>query len=359
MIFRVLKYLVLVLPIISFSQIKQNWGIEIGGRIGVLSPHRPVMKHLPNSLIVGQDLSIYKDVSGNKYWHKVYNTPKIGLTIYHSSLGNDEVLGKSFGATSWIEFPFINTTHHCFGLNLRLGLAYINKPFDLIKNPTNTAISSNLNCLAIGGIRYLYTFDKLSIGTRLELTHFSNAALKAPNLGLNSFQLSLTAGYHFSSKKLNLTLTKIDKKDSISKRNYFYVVGFKGSKQLFNHLGINYPVTGGTFSFQHIFKLPVGIELGFDIMQNKSELQLLQDKNIELNDYIKTGAYLGYVLTLDRIHFLVAMGHYIHDPYNLNDRLYHRIGMRYVLLNRFVLNLTLKSHWGNADYAEFGVGMRF
>ncbi len=357
-------FLIILLSILSdFKSIGQTkYGVEFGSRFGVLIPHRPTMKHLPQENIFGFDFSVFKIVSGLKNWHLTYKNPKIGLTVYHSNLGNQLVLGKCSGLASWLEFPFIKTQNHTLSLNLRLGLAHVSKPFDLNTNPTNIALSSRFNCLAIGGLQYLFSWNKFSYGLRLELTHLSNAALEAPNLGLNMIQTSFSVGYHFSKNKLNLELyqSSKEKKDtSKTKRDHLYFLGFIGQKQLFNYLNENFKVLGGTVAYQHVFTLPVGLEVGFDIMNNQSDIKLLADKEIYVNRNLKTGAYLGYVLTLNQLHFLVAMGHYLYDPYSLNDRLYHRVGLRYTFLNRFVINTTLKSHWGNADYIEIGLGMRF
>ena len=347
----------------NFKLIGQSkYGIEFGIRTGVLVPHRPTIKHLPKEIIRGIDFSFYKEVDGSKYWHSVYNKPNIGLTFYHSNLGNDLILGNCSGIASWLEFPFINSQHHRLSLNLRLGLGHVSKPFNLYTNPSNIALSSVINCLAIGGFQYQFRRNKYSIGLRLELTHLSNAALEAPNLGLNMVQSSINVGYHFSKNKLNLELlnSKNQKKDTLKfNKNYLYFLGFIGEKQLFNYLNENFKVRGGTIAFQHLFTLPVGLELGFDIIDNQSDVRMLAEKEIYVNRNLKSGAYLGYVLSLDKLHFLVAMGHYLYDPYNLNDKFYHRVGLRYTFLNRFVLNTTLKTHWGNADYLEFGLGMRF
>lgn len=359
-----IRFLLLVFILLpQYFILSQNKiGYELGSRVGVLIPHRPVIKHLPSENITGVDFSIFKVVSGQRYWHKIYNSPKIGLTLYHSNLGNKEVLGNTTGLTSWMDIPFVNKQHHRFGLNLRLGLSHVSKPFDLLNNPSNVALSSKWNCLAIGGLQYQYKWNSLSLGTRLELTHLSNAALEAPNLGLNMYQASVTLGYNFSKNKFDIELIKNvkTKQDSIKKQlNYFYFLGFIGRKQLFNYLGQNFNIQGGTFAYQHIFSLPVGVEIGFDLMQNNSDVKLIEEKGLLVDKVLKTGVYIGYVVTFENLHFLVAMGHYAFDRFNLNDKLYHRVGLRYTFLNRFVLNTTLKSHWGNADYLELGLGMRF
>ncbi len=360
---KILFLVILLLILSDFKSIGQaNYGLEFGGRVGVLVPHRPVIKQLPQENVLGFDFPVYKIVSGSKKWHLTYKKPKIGLTFYHSNLGNNLVLGKCSGLTSLFELPFINYQNHRFSLNLKLGLAQVSKPFDLNTNPANIALSSRFNCLAIGGLQYLYSWNKFSYGLRVELTHLSNAALEAPNLGLNMIQTSISVGYHFSKNKLNLELYQSSKEindTSKTKRDYMYFLGFMGQKQIFNYLNENFKVIGATIAYQHIFSLPVGLEVGFDIMDNQADIKLLADKEIYVKRNLKTGVYLGYVLTLEKLHFVVGMGHYLYDTFNLNDKLYHRVGLRYTFLNRFVLNTTLKSHWGNADYLELGLGMRF
>ena len=44
------------------------------------------------------------------------------------------------------------------------------------------------------------------------------------------------------------------------------------------------------------------------------------------------------------------------DRYDMDNELYHRVGMRYQFDNGLLLNMVLKTHWAKADYVEYGIG---
>jgi signal transduction histidine kinase len=71
------------------------------------------------------------------------------------------------------------------------------------------------------------------------------------------------------------------------------------------------------------------------------------------------GAYTSYILPLDRLRFIVGMGVYLKDRYDMDNEIYHRVGMRYECENGLLFNLVLKTHWAKADYVEYGVGYTF
>jgi hypothetical protein len=53
------------------------------------------------------------------------------------------------------------------------------------------------------------------------------------------------------------------------------------------------------------------------------------------------------------------MGVYLKDNFHTDDTIYTRIGCRYQFKNGLTSSFNLKTHFGRADYLEFGLGYTF
>jgi hypothetical protein len=354
-----LTFLLSFITQLFFAQHQGAWVIESSIRGGTLIAHRPVMNHLPKEHIVAGNFAVGRIVNGSKRWHKELNYPLIGGMYYQGNLGNKELLGDSKGTCVFIAIPFQQALNWQTNVQLGSGLAYLSNPFDLYRNPKNVAVASYWNCMIQLSFNTIYKFRKAFIGTGIDLIHFSNAAMKAPNLGLNIPQIKLTIGSILSENQKSIKLTRKDSLTNFQKRNSYHLLAYASQKALSNHPTENYNVYGATLLFQRQVKQIHGYEIGADFIYNTSDKQVLEDRYILTSNYWKAGILGGYVMFLDRFQLCLGMGLYVRDRFNLNGLFYHRTGIRYTLWNHLDLNLTLKSHWANADYAEFGLGFKF
>jgi hypothetical protein len=64
------------------------------------------MGHLSREHAFGGEISYFISTNGSKNYHRPYNFPKVGLTLFGSTVGNNEILGKVFGIYTFIDFPF-------------------------------------------------------------------------------------------------------------------------------------------------------------------------------------------------------------------------------------------------------------
>ncbi len=340
----------------STSQIEREWGLDYRQKMGFLAAHRGVMGHLPHSQAYASELSLFFQTKGRKQWHKACRYPIVGVTAFGGSVGNNEILGTFWGAYSFIEFPFVKSNHFELVGKLGCGLGYGTKVYDPILNPKNVAMSTHLNTLICLGLKSSFVFNRNKISLGVDMTHFSNAAIKVPNLGVNLPYLSL--GYSRTIRKTQF--------DSIPKSN---VVPFKkwligvtaiaSVKELFPTGQRKYPIYAISTHFRWFSKPKVGFEGAFDIISK----QVIMKYNSEISksqwDILQLGFYAGYLLPLDQFHLVLGMGVYVKDKYQPEDFLYHRIGMRYYFKNGLNAQVVLKSHWARADYAEWGIGYTF
>jgi hypothetical protein len=235
------------------------------------------------------------------------------------------------------------------------GLAYGTKVFDQQMNPKNMVISTHFNSLVCFGVQYRYFLQNFHVVGGIDMTHMSNAATRMPNLGINLPYLSLGLGKTFNKNE------EVEKPEEILElRTWkFNLLGIISFKEIYPVGGKKYPVFALTIFGKRYFTNKSGMEAGIDLIYKTSIVD--DNKNIDKSkkDIGQLGLYSAYVVPLNRLNFIVGMGVYAYDNYLVADRLYHRIGLRYQAHDKILVNLTLKSHWGRADYAEFGLGYTF
>ena len=337
----------------GFAQ-PREWGLEVKPKLGFLLAHRGVMGHLPQQHAIGGEISYYVHTNGTAKYHQRYNYPNIGVTLFGSTVGNMELLGTYWGTYGFIEFPFAKSSRMEFTGKMGTGFAYGTKVFDQELNPKNVAMSTHLNALICLGLQYRYFFGNTHLIAGVDLTHCSNGSTKVPNLGINLPYLSLGIGHTFNR------VEKIQREETAAPADWkLTMLGILSVKEVFPTGGKKYPIYAFSMLGRKIFGPKSGLELSFDFIY-KTSINAYRTEVVKSKESIaQLGVYAGYILPLDKLHFILGMGMYIRDEYNPDDRLYHRLGMRYYLTDHLMLNFTLKTHWAKADYVEYGIGYTF
>ncbi len=348
--------LISVFSMSSFAQKNIQWGLEGRFKTGMLLGHRPVMGHLLREHCFAGEISFVRRATGSKEWHSAYKFPEIGFTAFAGSVGNQEVLGNYFGIYGFMNFPFIAKTHFRLNGKLGSGLGYGTKQYDPITNPKNVAMSTPLNAMICVGIDARFYFKKNWLSLGIDMTHFSNGGFKVPNLGLNLPFLSL--GYGRYIREVD-SIGSVKKLSAPQRKILFGATAILSGKAVFPTGGKRYPVYALSIHARTFLKPRVGWELSLDFI-SKQAIQGYRPEIAKTQaDIFQLGIYGGYLLPLDRFHFVLGMGYYLRDKYQPEDAMYHRVGFRYYLKNGINFNIVLKSHWARADYVEWGIGYCF
>ena len=319
---------------------------------GFLISHYGLMDYYLEDKTLGIRLSIEKVAQGG--WADSFSYATKGVEIYHTSLGNQKILGHS---THLIAFG--NLGIHSKGkgrLKFGGGIAFISEKFDLENNIKNAAIGSSLN----GAIAFEYHFPirlkgGFSLSPSLRFTHYSNGAYKLPNLGLNLFSMGLSLEKNRTPKS-NSSKTEAP---SLEKKRLQAGLSI-GRNQLIDpesQLSNNY-----NLSLQYIHTAPSNfiLGLGTDIHYSKSyqdyytrtsddasSLSLLESSRAGLTGIV--GISLG-ATEIDG-----NVGYYIYDHQKINGSLYQRIYVLTKLGKGFRLKFCLKSHIARAETFELGL----
>ncbi len=348
--------LIFVLLLISNSvQCQLDWGIEVKPKIGLLIGKRAVVGDLPRAHPFAGEVSFVIHTKGEKLWHKHYVYPTVGVTAFAASVGNNNVLGNFYGSYGFIEFPFVKEAHYQFTGKIGSGLAYTSHVYDPLIDPKNSVVSAHVNALICFGLQNRFVFDRHQIILGIDLTHCSNGSYKVPNIGINMPYISLGYGYRFRKSEV------LTKHHSVLpyRKILWGLTGIISSNDNYPTGQNHAPVYALSGFARYFFRPKVGAEMALDVNSEQLTLRYKPEISKTQLDIIQVGVYAGYLLPLDRFHFVLGMGVNVRDKYKPESLFYHRIGMRYYLDNGIHLNVVLRSNWAKANYTEWGIGYTF
>ena len=349
----------LTFSILTFCQKENaNIGIEVKGKIGFLLPHRPVMHHLLQGHSVALEGSYILQTNGNKEWQQAYNHPRWGGTFYLSDFGNPEQLGWAAGGYLFGELPVFRINNFVLMSKMGGGLAYVSKKYDLQENPKNNSIGSHLNSLIVMGLNLNYQLKQSEIALGFDMTHLSNGATKLPNLGINAPYFSL--GYTQYLNELHYISEDNPISNHIAELNKWQlnVMGILSTKQIYPTGGRNYLVSALGIFGSRKFSRKSGLDIGLDVIYNESIKDRVDDQEHNDLEALQVGLFAGYFIPINRLRVLLGMGYYAKNDIDLDGPLYHRLSVRYKLNKHWNIHFGIKSHWGRADYFEYGIFYR-
>ena len=289
------------------------------------------------------ELSLHRNTYGEHRWEVLHNYPSIGFTFYYSGFGNDSIsaeLGKVFALYPFINFPITPGTH----------------------SNHNYAIGSHVNAAVNLSFEYRQRIvDRLHWVTSAGLTHFSNGATRAPNMGINIFSVATGLSWYLATPK-----THIDKRlrpknylfEFDGKRHfvtdYQYTIGFKDlSQQYGTHEYFFVHDLAANFMFQISERDRLGLEI--ELVYDNSDKITKPDWDI----YLKPGFLFAYEMLLDRVSFMFNVGLRNNVPLNsptFGMLFYQKVAARYYFNDNLFAALAFTTYDIKADFISFGIG---
>jgi hypothetical protein len=336
------------------------------GGAGFLVPHRSELR----PLVTGHSQTVTAGFSRStaqaatrKPWHALYGYPEYGFEVYYADLGNARQLGRQLALNAMIQLPVawlsserINT-HSVWGI----GLGYNTVVWDMNTNRKAIALSSPFNVCLTAGYEVDFKFHSyLTPFASLRMTHFSNGALRLPNLGTNNLSAAIGVRYRLGDETI-LQELEPDAADHPPGRAKFtpFASLSTGAKE-------NLPPGGPTHL---IYTASIGVYWNYsaksdalarvDHWYNLALTPLLASGNQASEspalDRFQQGVAIGHVNRFGKASFEVHMGIYTRTVYRGQGLLYHRFQLNHAIGHRFTASLGLMTHWARAHHPEIGL----
>ena len=358
--------LLLLAPCLSFCQPlpsnQKPFSVGFQSYYGFLLRHKPALGAIIRNHPFGFEAYVEKLTVGQYYWEQAYRYPRVGLALGYFDTGSPQI-GQMIYLIHYLEKDLTKNKLGALFFKIGFGLAYCTRPFDLENNYQNIAISTRFSFALRGAIGYAFRLsDGFELKTGLTITHFSNGAFKVPNSGINLVMGNLGFAYTPKAKQIvygsDIPLPDFRKGWSAQVSAAFTLkeFGLPG--------GDKYP---GLVLMAHISRrlnYKSALNLGIDGVYNTAlREEIAQDPNLlpeQKPDFKRLGLAFGHELYISqRLTMLTQLGVYVYKRYTsqVDGPIYQRYGLRYYLKDGIFGGMSLKSHFGTADFVEWTVGI--
>ena len=357
-------FVLLFVTSIFFSQEnKETVAFDVNYFKGNALPHTDDLNHLITGHPEGVMVSLFKQTHGDQEWQKVYNYPDYGVYFLHENFQNS-ILGQCYATGVFYNFYFLKRK---FMFKIAQGIAMTTNPQDKVNNSKNNAFGSTImaNTDFVFAYKKENVIDRIGFQAGLIFTHFSNGRIKAPNSGLNTYNLNFGLNYNLDKKAVRevdtipvnlkfkepihynfVVRTGVNESPIIgSGQHPFFHVGFYADKRLNRKSAIQ---LGAEVFFSNFYK-------DFIKYQSVAYPELNLDPN---TDYKRVGIFVGHELFINRISLEAQIGYYVYQPYKYDIPVYDRLGMKYYFTKKIFTGLSIKTHVFLAEAMEFVIGMR-
>jgi hypothetical protein len=278
-------------------------------------------------------------------------------------------IGNSYTALSRIEMSLFHIGSSNFLLTPGFGFTYVTKTFYTTYDPL---IGSHINFSAELGFKTvlpIVTGTKIAIG--FELFHFSNAAFKLPNQGVNSLSASLGLVQDIGGPKYDRKILLLD----TSNKGSFDLgigIGHRGLIQVYaqrlspadsikqahatSHLNNIGMYAGYNYRLNPLISLKLATDIIYytTVYNYINYLTTVQEYGTS-KDRFSVGVSLGGDIWLGRLAFEANYGYYIHLKYATTPiYFYYIFGAKYLTAPWVAVEGKIYLHETQAQYANFG-----
>lgn len=326
---------------------------------GFIFSHTPYISGLVQSHFNIYELTFSKFPNNKKHWHHQYPMAYWGVSYVTSNLGYPKVLGNVHALLPHFNFPIIRRKKYLLKFQLGTGVGYFTKTFNRTTNYKNLAIGSHVAINMRGMFESKFTLSPhWQIVSSVGINHFSNAAFKTPNYGLNI--LSAMAGINYTFNKSKDTTNFANKNttaDGLANKWYTTSIASIARKQTSPAGGKNYYVGALQLSvckqFTHKYRLGAGLEYNYN-----TALQ----REVHATDFaslsrIMIGVHNEFLI--HRLSIVSVTGVNLYSKATSDGFIMNRLGLRYYFKNKLIANVSLKTYLGQADFFDVGVGYTF
>jgi hypothetical protein len=333
--------------------------------------------------------------NNNADWVRMFHVKSINFALSYRKLddaylvkqpGSTGILGNVVGATSRLDISLFNIGATDIRFTPGFGFAWATQTYYTDDNPV---IGSHINFTAQAGLKVV---TPLSNSTRLlagvDIYHYSNAAVKLPNDGVNTMQASIGIDHDIdqagpATAKTNDTYHTYAKHSfefgaNIGRRGLFQTnAGLTPADIAYQKTATSKLYKSGLYAgYTYRLSSLIGLKLGLDAVYYYTTLDTVQDVHhfyatfqelASSYDSWRVGASIGGDIYLGRVVFDANYGEYLHfhsyeglkgfhpNPPNW----YWDFGGKYFITPSFAIEAKQYLHRTEADFVGIGFLYRF
>ena len=297
--------------------------------------------------------------------------PEIGGGVFFVIHHDRDTIGNAFAAYVYWKYALVRTKVMDFNLKMGIGLAYATKKFIKGENEIHNAIGSNMNAYVQLRFGFEWKIAKpVRLVTAFTYNHYSDGAVKLPNLGINTLTGTIGIVYYPAIEKYKLVMNQ----DSFSKKpvlkNELFAKATVGFLDVQNNLipEKTYLAQNTSIGYSRYLnitnKLSAAANLEFNFgepfiyvntfeVQNKLLKKAATNLSVSISDEILIG----------RVAMHLELGAYLYHTYRLPLPIFFKIGgvcylpeMGKKKRSQMMILGNVKAHGATAQMVEMGAG---
>jgi hypothetical protein len=258
-----------------------------------------------------------------------------------------------------IRLPMVSNEKFSMAFGIGLGMAYLSKKFDRLENYKNLTIGSNYNAAVQFQLKLRWQLSsRLFFNTGASMLHVSNGTIKTPNFGLNI--PALFGGFEWKVNQQKIKYQIPDSLVSYKGKINFRLMASYANKQISREWDKEFNVYVASMILSRFYNNADRILLGVDAVYDESSKYVLDKKGQATEEWLdvtKIGLNVGHEWTFSQLSIYVNIGYYVHSNNEDDALLYNKLGLTLQFLKYAFVGLNLQTHWGQADFLSFGLGL--
>jgi len=315
--------------------------------------------------------------NGKKLWQRAYANPVYGFGIYKCFFTNDhDELGNPFALYSYIDLPLKRWQKWSLNWEIEFGVAFNWNKHEPRENNYYYPIGTYSTLFVDFGLDATVQLGRhFDLSAVLAYTHFSNGAIKLPNLGINMAGARLELRYVFKDRPL---FRQYEIPEYKKEWEYIALIAPSMRQVAFEYVdekndtiakAFDYGIVSFSTSLNRQISHKVKFGGGFDISYNTAygaEVKMVngepEKSPFSPADKILIGLFPSFELVLGKLALIAQPGFYVYQKEVTGfdvPTTYQRIGLKYHFWNHLVVGMNLRAfNFSKADFIEWFIGYR-
>jgi hypothetical protein len=332
---------------------RTNYFLRASIHNGSVLSHSNRVEYSSNAPVLGFEIELLRQRLDNLDAH--YNlkgfVTGFGLNFFNI---NNPVIKNNVNAFYTLESNVLKTQKLNLAIKACGGLNFISSPYDSINNQINWSYSSYVNAfLALGLVANYQINSNQSIAAKLAFNHFSNGAIKDPNLGVNFFTSALSYQFKIADNvKHSLNLKRRLKQ--FEGRPNLQFTAFATYKSSTVNTEKFYLING----FAASYNLPFGVQKGHSLaigaewLEDRAISELLRyGGKLNLSNQ-RVGVTVGHEFLFHQFTWGQYLGYYLFKEIPEMDNICHRHTVTYKLTQSWSIGISLLANNQKANFTD-------
>ena len=346
-------------------------GFDVDLQIGKVWKHTTNFRPTINGPSYAGEVNVFKQTDGSKSWQKKLHYPEIGGGLWFVVHHDRDTIGSAVAPYIYWKYSFLRSRFVDFNMKMGIGIAYATKKFEKNKNEIHNAIGSNINAyiqLRIG-LEWKLA-QRLRLVTAFTYNHYSDGAVKLPNLGINTMTGTVGLIYYPNIEKYKLVMHQ----DSFSKKptykNELFARATIGFLDVVNNLipEKTYLMQSTSIGYTRYLNITNKFSASANLDFNFGEPSIYVNTLVSENKLLKKAATnlsvsISDEILIGRVAMHLELGAYLYHTYRLPLPIFFKIGgvcflpeMGKQKRGQMMILGNVKAHGAKAQLVEMGTG---